>query len=133
MPLVLYMGIVRSITFVLVKYKVVSITQCTIFVVGEQLKSDQAVELRTDTVYENVSPGMPIPQNLPNASGDRELDISHRPSDTVTNREQPPVPEYVNISRPNRALDEPDVSPGQQYEELGLRPSVTPSEYYRMQ
>ena len=127
------MGIVRSITFVLVKYKLVNITQCTIFVVGEQLKPDHAVELRTDTEYENVPPGMPIPQNLPNASGDRELDISHRPSDTITNREQPPVPEYVNISSPTRALDKPDITGGQQYEELGLRPSVTPSEYYRMQ
>ncbi len=88
--------------------------------------------------YENVPHGMPPPQDVPNARLEREMennaDTSHKPSASIT--KQSTVPEYVNVSSsptPSSALEKSTTSGQHQYEDLGPRPYVAPSEYDRIQ
>ncbi len=91
-------------------------------------------EVRADTdhsdgEYENVPHGMTPPQDVPNAICERELENN-------VDTEQSPVPEYVNVSNnsaPHNALDKPPSMGQHQYEDLGPRPYVPPSEYDRIQ
>lgn len=88
--------------------------------------------------YENASHGIPLSQSVPIAMCESEVennkDTSHGPSDPIT--EQAAVPAYINASNStteSSALENTPATGENQYENLGHRPGVGPSEYDRIQ